>query len=162
MIPSEAPNYGTHPSLGDAELFGDCRLGFTLGISHSDCDDIIRRKDCLPMLGANLPIHLGSPSFVEAIPHIIGLSTEEKMSGIDARRVVAFVENPESIRDGTKVDFPRDAVGFQRGFSVCGRDVPVSAGGTSCPFPTPTDRSFVDFRPKSFFDGFRLHLQAVT
>ena len=50
--------------------------------------------------------------FPNGVVHVVGLGSEEQMIRAHARWIVTVVKDEQSIRDGSKVDFPGDTMGF--------------------------------------------------
>lgn len=106
----------------NAERSGDIPLGYASRGEVSDGPDgalvelgsMVRRPALLPRWrregrGTSLLSH---------IAHVVGLRTEEQMRRIDARRIVAVMEDVESGRDGTVDEFVGDTMSTAAALTV--------------------------------------------
>lgn len=100
-------------------------------------------------------IFAGLDLFLDAgVPHIVRVSAEEQMIGINTQGVIAtgaIVANLHAIGNRTEVNLPRDAVGKQRFLWRPVVDVTVfRSGPIRASNPEPAGWRLVDHRPKSF------------
>lgn len=93
----------------------------------------------------------GLAAFFAHIAHIISLSSKEKMRGIYAWSVVAFMQNPKSIRNRTMCNYPRKTVG-QHGETTAYENVAVTASVSPGPWPAFVFGYFGDVLPQALFD----------
>ena len=100
-------------------------------------------------------------TFFVSISHIILISTKKQMSRINTRRIITFMEGPHSWWYWSIMKFPRYSMCFITFITTL--HLPIKPSITifsCCPNPTRTKfwsncwSVFVDFVPKSFFNGF--------
>lgn len=84
-----------------------------------------------------------------SIPIVVALSAQEKMVGVNAWRIIAFMKNAQSVWDRSIVDFPRNSVRSNRTLINTAPDMAVTKVRFT-PAPNPTAISFFDLRPKPF------------
>ena len=88
--------------------------------------------------------------FAFHIGHVVCLSANEQMGGIDAGRIVAAMANQNAWSQRFVRQFPNDAVSVsQDGFSVLGNTEFAVAATRSSRRPNPATIAFLDFGPKA-------------
>jgi len=108
---------------------------------------------------ALVPVPL--PAFCDHVVHVLGMGTEEKVVGIDARRVVAAVAHEQAEWVESASQFPRNYMG--RPDPLCAKsERAIAAYRVLGPRPQPASCSefrmdrpiFVDLRPEPIVGSF--------
>lgn len=90
---------------------------------------------------------------LDFVGHVFGLSSEEQMGRIHARRIVATMKNTESFRNRSVGESPAKSMDSNRllGLGVHYLSIPM-LGSTSGPDPAFLPASFFDLYPEAFRD----------
>lgn len=121
----------TAPNLGNlAWVYPECSGDFGLRLSRASHGlNVAIGKFRVPHLNSRAR---REPTFPVAIPHVVGWSSEEQVSRVDATRNVALVADEQANRDGAVCYFPSHPMSAARPPLPRQRAVPVLI-----PFPGP-------------------------
>ena len=142
MLVSLAKYNLIYPFSSNAVASSYLRLRHALLVQLSNLDNLLRRE--LGGWGA-IPTLLGH------ILHVVGLRTQKEMPGVDAKRVIAFVQNHQVVRYGANGQFPTESgrvTPAGTDSSATCKDGATFAGSTS-PSPTVIRAALVYLLPKT-------------
>jgi hypothetical protein len=132
-------------TLCDSKLIGEFALRDTsLRIDSSDVIDFSSGK-----FVHSVPFSRSGSALRSHVPLIVEHRPCEQMSGVDARRIIALVENLESCWKGSVMNDPRGNMGIEIVSSRCSaKDLTVSGFiSASKPYPTPVSNIYFGPEP---------------
>lgn len=97
---------------------------------------LIFSQFCVYLIG---PLYsLGPPLFV-SIRHVVRLRSKKEMVRVDARRIIAAMQNREAVGDWATMQFPRNAMSTKNAASKIFTNTSMPRGACG-PHPQPTPR----------------------
>lgn len=147
VLPNFTANNAVDGVLSDIELLADLASLYSLRKQFSNKSDISFGKFG-DGIGFATAACLAVPALCHHIVHIVLMSTQKQMFRIAAWRIVAFVEYPQPIRDGAKVQLPTNAMGKNMGVVLS--QVPITPDCIAVPEPAIVRRAYRDQFPETF------------
>jgi hypothetical protein len=116
-------------------------MGAGVGTVTLPASEAVRRCD------GKMPVASGQSAFCCGVAGIVSVSSEEQMSGIDARRIVAAMADDHTVRDSPVGETPRNTMGTVD-LAINSESTVVIAEPSSGPEPTFVGTGLGDIRPE--------------
>lgn len=149
-------------SAYNAVNLADCNVKLVGKRLHGDATRSIAIPDCLDRsfceLGVGKLFALGLSLFFYLISIVVALSAEKQVIGSNTSRIVATMQDVQSIGDRAIMQFPGNSMGQQNNSGIVTLKInpPISpVHYLTSPIPAPVV-AFAGFAPESFAQGFHV------
>ncbi len=165
VTPIDSVDYAPNTPLGNTVSLTDGRKAFACFPSFAYVPNLVRRKAGVGVFLAPenqfrmLPI--SRTTLLRHIFHIVGMSAEEKMVGVDTRRVVTFMQNVKFFGKLTISNTISPSVSVFIGTVVEGENTVAIRIGRTKPQPALIGFAPFHFTPKLIGQGFYRFLCAM-